>query len=312
LGGGAAAGEGGTGGAANGGCAVGQLVQAVFDERGGSLELCGARVTMPPGTIEEQRTVGLSIVDLPPESPAWLDPGGYAFQVDVEGDLPTDGSAPLYVVVPHFETTRYVYLYAHIAGTWNYLEACTREADHIGQEAWAPGVFVALVEQEDFPQSVTGLGSGTVEVGFDGAVSVFDLDAETIETHAIYDGGQDGRTVTLSATKQSSDSSLERLRIDFGIDPHGSATLIQVTYGSTADVNGFWSYLPFHPGTALVELTGDSNDDLTGSVSADLTRGETVMPFSASFDVAVERYRYPPEGYCNLPEGDDASVARGP
>lgn len=298
-----AAGEGGAGGAPAEGCSVGRRVQAVFDDGGGSLALCGAEVTMPALVLEEPRVVSLSIVDLPPGSPTWLDQAGFAFEVEVEGELPAGEIAPLSVVVPHIETTRYVYLYTYVDETWGYLEACTREADRIGQEARNEGVFVALVEQEDFPTNVTGLGSGSVEVTFDEAVSTFDLDANTIETHAIYDGIDGNRSVTLSATKEATDSSLERLRIDFSIDETGAATLIQITYGSTADLNGFWSYLPFQPGAASVELTRDENNQLTGSVSAELTRGEAVEPFSATFDVVVEKYRYPPEGYCNIPEG---------
>jgi hypothetical protein len=297
------AGEGGAGGAPGEDCAVGHRVQAVFDVTGGSLALCGAEITMPPGVLDEARTVSLTVVELPPESPGWLDQAGLAFEVEVEGDLPTGEVAPLDVVVPHAETTRYVYLYTYVADMWGYLEACTREADRIGQEAWNEGVFVALVEREDFPESVTGLGSGSVEVTFDEVPSTFDLDADTIETHAIYDGVDGNRSVTLSATKEAAGSSLERLRIDFGIDETGDATLVQITYGSTADVNGFWSYLPFQPGAASVELTHDENGELAGSVSAELTRGEAVEPFSAAFDVVVEKYRYPPEGYCNIPEG---------
>jgi len=301
--GGARGGEAGGGGAPSADCSVGRRVQAVFDETGGSLASCGAELTMPPGVLEEPRTVGLTVVDLPPNAPAWLDQAGLAFEVDVEGELPAGDIAPLNVVVPHRETTRYVYLYTYVADSWGYLEACTRESERIGQEAWSEGVFVALVEQEDFPTSVTGLGSGSVDVTFDETVSSFDLDANTIETHAIYDGSGENRNVTLSATQEAADSSLERLRIDFSIDETGEATLIQVTYGSTADVDGFWTYLPFHPGAAAVELTRDENNELTGSVSAELTRGEAVAPFSATFDVVVEKYRYPPEGYCNIPEG---------
>lgn len=298
-----AAGESGAGGATSGDCEIGRRAEAVFDERGGSLELCGAEVTMPPGVLDEPRMVTLSIVDLPPGAPDSLAQGGPAFAVDVEGELPTDGGAPLSVIVPHIATTRYVYFYVYAADTWNFSEACTQESERIGQEAWTEGVFVALIETEDFPATVTGLGSGSVEVSFDGATSTFDLDADTIETHAIYDGSEDGRTVTLSATKEASDSSLERLRIDFAIDAEGAASLTQITYGSTADVNGFWSYLPFFPQNASVELSRDSDGELAGTVSTELTRGEMTSPFSASFAVVVEKYRYPPEGYCNVPEG---------
>jgi hypothetical protein len=302
--GGAPAGEGGAGGTPSAGCTTGDEAHAVFDENGGLLELCGAEVTMPPGVLAEPRTLTLSIVSQPPGVPQSLAAGGPAFEVEIEGDLPATESAPFYVIVPHVETSRYVYLYVHAGGAWNYVEACTREADRIGQEAWSEGVFVTLVETEDFPASVTGLGSGTVDVTFDEVANSFDLDSGAIETHAIYDSTGDGRTVTLSATKEAADSSLERLRIDLGIDNDGNASLIQVTYGSTADAEGFWSYLPFFPQAAQVELTRDQGGELTGSLSTELTRGETLSPFSASFDVVVERYRYPPEGYCNLPEGD--------
>jgi hypothetical protein len=298
------AGGAGAGGAPPDECAVGRSRRATFDETGGSLELCGAVLVLAPDVLEEERSVTLSIVALPAGAPEALEAGGLAFEVEVEGELPETASAPLSLVVPHFETSRYVYLYQHASGMWNYIEACTRESDHIGQEVWSEGVFVALVETEDFPTSVTGLGSGSVAVDFDGSESTFDLDADTIETYAIYDRTDGARSVTLSATKEASDSSLERLRIDFSIDDDGAATLIQITYGSTADVNGFWSYLPFFPQSAVVELIQDDDGELTGSVTTELTQGEVLRPFSADFDVVVERYRYPPEGYCNLPEGD--------
>src|SRR5687768_14586650 len=67
------AGDAGAGGAASDDCAVGRRVQAVFDDTGGALALCGAALTMPAGVLEEPRTVSLSVVALPPESPTWLD-----------------------------------------------------------------------------------------------------------------------------------------------------------------------------------------------------------------------------------------------
>jgi hypothetical protein len=303
---GAEAGNAGVAGAAHIECATGASIEASFGPEGGLVEWCGARVEMLVGMLTEPAAVTLTIVDLPAAPPFPLTAAGAAFDVQVSGGVAAAGTtAPLTILVPHEPTTRYLWFYRHDPKDgWQQIEACRSDESVIGQTVFTDGIFVALADTDDFPHSTSGLGSGRIDVTFQNTPSSFDLDARNISTFAIYDASASGeRAVTLSATQPLSASHLERLLVKLHIGSADKASLIEVTYGFTGDIDGLWSYLPFDTGPASITLTDRTGDHLAGSFDAELRRGDARSVLSGRFDVMVQKFRYPPELSCEFPEG---------
>ena len=296
-------GHGGSGGDDGGvACDVGSQTEGRIGARGGVLELCGARIAIAAGTLTSPRTVRLTLVTVPDDAPVWLEPAGAAFTVDVEGGLPASAAPPLSVLVPHAPTTRSLYFYRHDPDAgYQPIEACTVTDEQIGQELYVDGTFVALMDREDFPDSVDGLGSGTIDATLQGEQRSYDLD-EGFATYAIYDEALPGEwNVTLSVAQAPSDDELRRVLIKLAVAADGSASLIELTYGSTAD-GGFWGYLPFDPAPPAVSVTR-TGQQLAGSIEVEVRRGDESAPLSLQFNVTVDKFRFPPELACSFPEG---------
>jgi hypothetical protein len=285
-------------------CAVGSYSEAEIGAAGGELDHCGARVAIAAGALDSVRNVRLTVVALPDGAPSWLEPAGAAFDVEVEGGVPPAAQPPLSVLVPHASTTRSLYFYRYDAQDgYQPIEACTVTDRAIGQDVSVGGTFVALMDREDFPDSTDGLGSGTIDATFMGEQRSYDLDDDGFATFAIYDEAVPGEwSVTLSVAQVISDVELRRVLIKLAIANDGTATLIEVTYGSTAAPNGLWSYLPFDPEPPAITVTRDGQG-IVGSLEVELRSGDATELLSADFDVTVDKFRYPPELACGFPEG---------
>lgn len=289
-------------------CEVGAQVTGSFGPSGGSVSLCGATMAFDEGVLTEERGVTLSIVPLPAPAPYPLEAGGLAFHVDVEGDIPTSTPlGPLSVSVPHEATTRYRHLFRYDPTEgWQGIESCPELETAIGQKMYVDGTYVALIDTEDFPDSVDSLGSGSMESTFDATTTTFDLASSEFNTYAIYDQGEDGsRNFAISATKPVDTSTLY-VQAKFGVDAAGTPTLIEVTYGEIGG-GGLWSFNPFQGTTPTITLTTNDGNHVAGSFEAVMQMGppeEAMMEMlSVTFDATAGKFRYPPEGFCELPEG---------
>jgi hypothetical protein len=290
-------------------CEVGASTTGSFGPSGGSVSLCGASVSFAEGVLAEERSVTLSIVAVPEAPPFPLEAAGLAFNIAVEGGVPTDTpDGPLSVLVPTLETTRYRYFFRHDpTDGWQGFEACTVEPMAIGKNVYLDGTFVALVDTEDFPENLDSLGSGAMESTFDGAVTMFDLAGEEFNTYAIYNQNQDGsRAFQLAATKPETAESFLYLLVKFDVDKDGVPNLIEVTYGVVGG-GGLWSFNPFQGTTPTITLTTDDGAHVAGSFAVEMqqitTEGTLTEMLSVSFDATAEKFRYPPELECGIPEG---------
>jgi len=269
-------------------------------EAGGTILLCGASVAVAADVLREPVGLTLRVVELPEPLPYSLEQAGLAFALEIEGTVPSLPEPPFSVLVPHGPTTRHLYFY-RVAGEYQQIEACTAEEKVIGQTVGVAGTYVALVDVEDFPESRTDLGSGSLETSFDGQMDSFDFDSKEFDTYAIYDEAGDGsRTYTLSATKPLPADNLTVARLTFVQAPDGSAEMIEVTYG---DLNGLWSYLPFNSGTSEIAVKSTPGVGLEGTFSVELMLGEQKKTLSGSFAAQADKYRYPPSLSCGTIDG---------
>jgi hypothetical protein len=155
-----------------------------------------------------------------------------------------------------------------------------------------------------YPDSVGGLGDGTVDLTFLATSTTYDVDQEG--SYAIFSSSESGgRSITLQLYRSLQPEGIESLKIDFAVGPGGlDGKLIQANFTST--VQGGFSYidgLVGKDGSITVEETADGR--YVGSLSATLQGGDPPHeePLTATFDVAVEKYAFPPELSCNFPEG---------
>jgi hypothetical protein len=285
-------------------CEVGAEATGSVGPAGGSLSLCGARVAMTAGVLDAERELTLRIVALPEPAPYPLEAGGLAFEVKLEGGVPPAAMAPLEVIVPHLATSRYTYFFRHDASEgYQQIEACTVEEMAIGQAVYADGIYVALVDTEDFPTPSDQLGAGMLTATFDATMSTFDLASSAFNTYAIYDQGEDGsRNFALSAS-QAEGEDTRYLRASFAVDAAGTPLLLEVTYGLLSE--GLWGYSVADAAAPAPTFTLDTNDGehVAGSFMAELRMGDASQAVSVSFDATAGKFRYPPELSCGMPEG---------
>lgn len=291
---GATSGAGGSGGAA-GSCSEGTRFSAEFGPLGGALEGCGAKLEIDPNILPANTEVSLTVVALEAAPPGGLEQAGLAFELEAAGDVPPADKPPLHLWLPHAETQNYLYFFRRTTD-WEGIEACEVTEQQIAQRVAVEGTYVALVSSESFPESRQGLGSGTLTESFRGESHSYDLDSGEFDTYAIYDEGGDGsRGYVLSATQPDGNGGTRLLRLNFS--QAGDAwSFNEVTAG---DLNGLYGYLPFDT-SIPAEITVDSlsGTSLRGQFSVEVNLGDDKQLLEGTFDVSVEKYRYPPEGVC--------------
>jgi len=283
----------------NFGCTVGDEASATFDATGGVLTLCGASVTVDAGSLTEALGVTLRVVETPADVPYPFEAAGPAFELTLDGVVPHVTPQALSILVPHGITTRHVFFYRHTAAFgWEEVEACTAGAEIIGQRMSVSGTYMALADTVDFPGDLDGLGSGTLVSGFPGEDRTWDLDADEIDTYAIYNEGEDGtRGITLSATVLDDEGNLAVLNLKLGASPEGEGGVLQINFGNTADPDGYWVFGPFEE-TANFTIVSMEGETLQGVVVAPVTRADVTETLTVEIDVTMELYRYAPELVC--------------
>ncbi len=281
------------------GCLVGEEASATLGAEGGTLPLCGASVTIDAGALSTPLGLTLRVVETPAGIPHPFEAAGPAFELTVDGAVPVVFPQALSILVPHATTTRHLFFYRHtVTDGWQEVEACTVDATVIGQRMSVGGTFIALADTVDFPSGVEGLGAGTLASSFQGVDRTWDLDSGSIDTYAIYnEDPSGGRAITLSATVIDDQNQVEFLNIKMNTTPQGEGGVLQISYGSTADPDGSWVYLPFED-TASVTIDFMEGEALRGTLTAPLERGGLTETITIDFDVTMELYRYAAELVC--------------
>lgn len=276
------------------GCAP---VQAEIGPAGGTLRLCGAVLTVPPDAVESPVLFGIAPVDEPDAAPFDMELAGPAFRF-----TPDDVYFPIApsIRVPREDARRGgIAMHDPTEQEFFMIEACEVSRGGVQQYSGILGTFAAVRYIGDLPVSTQGLGDGTLEATIAGTTHLHDLDTPGANW-AIYNDLPDGRKLITVSTLKDVPNGIEAVRLDFTIDPQaGTGDLAQIS--ALGSVSG--SFIAGIMGEATLVLGDISDGRIRGTIDATLASGADTVAFDAQFDIAAERYYFPPSLSC--PGGGD-------
>jgi len=271
-------------------------VQATLDTEGGTLRLCGAQLSVPPGTLSQPSLFGIERMAEPPPTPFDMELAGAAFRfttnatslanrVSVRVPRGDDRRGGLAVLDPHENVLVLI-------------EACQTSPTGTQQFVNGLGTFAAIRYLGKLPENTLGLGDGTVTTTMSGTVREFDIDGPG-RNFAVYQDLPDGsRQVLVNAMNELRDGEFDFVRMDLVANAAtGSGELNQISVLGTAS----GSYIQGILGTASITFGDLSDGRVRAHVQATLMSGPASVPFEATMDVGVERFIFAPELSC--PEG---------
>lgn len=293
----------GGGGAGGGPLSCDEPKSAVIGPDGGELSHCGATLVFPEGALAEDEEITISVEAAPPEAPFERELAAPVFVMTPE--FP-ELALPVSLTLDHDAAGSRIYLarYDDAEQTYFGIESCETTETTIQQFVGALGTWTVLRDVNDYPDSTQGLGDGTIDATFLDTETNFDLDSQG--SYGIYQSSESGdRVVTLIAWNEI-EGGIQQLRLDFNVDATGTdGQLVQATWTDTVTSMGysFIDGLVGSGGTFTVTETEDGR--FQGEVTANMSGGNppTEEPLSATFDVAVEKYAFPPEQSCPGGEG---------
>jgi hypothetical protein len=275
---------------------VSGAAEALIGPEGGSLSFCGAVLEVPAGALASETTFGIAIEPAPPPAPFERELASLPF---VLSPANPDLSAPVSITLPHDDLPSRFELARVIDGSYQTIEACEVTPSTIQQWVFLLGGYAALRDVNDYPDGPTGLGEGLVDLTFLMADSTFDVDAPG--NYAIFASQPDGGSLVTLRTLRDVPGGVESLRADIAVEAGGqSGTLIQVEWISTVSSEGY-SYIDGLVGSAgSLVVTTTFEGRLVGELTATVQGGDPPHeePLAATFDVAVEKFTFPPELVC--------------
>ena len=286
----------GTGGQ-GGGDACGVPTTATIDAAGGEIEHCGATLVVPPDAVSRPTTLSIVVIDPPAAAPFNHELISPVYEVSPE--MP-ELLAPVSLRIEHTPVEGYVKLarFESAIGGFGAIEACDVTETSIQQFVGQLGTWAVLHDTNDYPDSTTGLGDGTIDLQFLGQDVVYDLDDPL--SHGIYQDSADGtRVVTLTGRREVA-GGLEQFHVDFVVPEVGEPALVQLDWISTVTGTGY-SYIDGLIGSGgMIAVDRTPEGRFVGTLSANAVGGDQQHEeaLSAGFDVAVELYAYPPELVC--------------
>lgn len=278
-----------------GGCA--ERVMATIGPEGGEVVHCaGARLVVPAGALAEPTELAIERVTGVPDPFAPYVLAGDAFRFEpmtpaladsVEVVLPHDGGARMEMAVV-------------VDDAWLVIEACNVTETTISQTFHALGTFVALRDPTPYPDSVTGVGEGTIAYTFGDVTDTLDADPHG---YAIDSDPGEARSLTL-LYRRSDDTGLVQVDVRFTIAADGLVEPLQIQRADTS-VSEIWSAdVIATPDDLTITITSDVGGAIEGTIDATLHLGEMTRPFSATFSATPGLFRFPPELVCeDLPKG---------
>lgn len=272
-------------------------VQAEIGPAGGTLKLCGAVLVVPPDAVEAPTVFGIEQVAEPDAAPYDMELAGPAFRF-----TPDDVYFPIApsVRVPREDARRGGFaMHDPTEQEFFLIEACEVSAGGVQQYSGILGTFAAVRYTGDVPPNTQGLGDGTLDATIAGTLHQHDID-EPGANWAIYNDLEDGRRLVTVSTLKSVADGIEAVRLDFYVDmAAGTGELVQIS--AIGSVNG--SFIAGIMGEAAISFGDLSDGRLRGSIDATLASGQDSIAFDATFDIAAERYYFPPSLSC--PGGGD-------
>ncbi len=283
-------------------CEVGASASLSIGPAGGRLSLCGASVTVPAGAMATPVTFGIEMVaaPTPPAEPRVLAGPAFRFTPD---DVVLSG--PVDVAVPHGGATGRLEIYAVVGGELFGFEACTSDAETIGQTfgsidgfvLGALGTFVAVQDTYAYAETKDDLGNGTLTAMVGARALAFDVGPDGFALDEVY-----GPFVGLTVETMVPGADFEQLRVQLVVPENGPVDVIHVQWFSMIEL---WSLgVPGAPGTTgTSDVVVGADGRLRGDVSGTLSSGEQSIAFTATLDVVADYWRYPAERVCpGLPE----------
>ncbi len=270
------------------GCAP---VQATIDAQGGSLRLCGAQLVVPAGAVDAPTVFGIERLDVAPPAPFDMEAAGAAFRF-----TPDDvafAQSPSVRVPREDERRGGLAVFVPVEESLVLIEACQHSVGGVQQFVDRLGTFAAVRWQGVLPLNTQGLGDGQVHATAGGVATDYDLDAPG-NNYAIHQDRPDGgRSITISAMREG--DAFEFLRLDLGVDAAGTGgDIVQVS--QLGSVSG--SFIAGLLGEASITFGDLSDGRVRATVTATLANGSVSVPFEATFDIASERYVFPPALSC--------------
>jgi hypothetical protein len=245
--------------------------------------------------LAERTQVGLRLEE-PPAPLPWEreSAGGGVFTL-----LPTGISVPgTHLELPHATgVERPVELWHWDAENgWGIMELCEWDEDSVGQTISWFQTYTVLRNENVFPPSSAGLGTGTItEDAGPFAPHAWDVD----DGYAFHDLSKDGsRTIFLEILKPHA-----YLRATIPVSADGVPSLLEVATRDPFDPDGFWHYTAPLDGEGLQTVAGGlTGDHLQATIATTLFHGPKgavdTQPASWTFELSTERYQFPLEGGC--------------
>lgn len=278
-------------------CEAGASTTATLDAAGGTVEFCGARLTVPADAVESASTFSIEVAESDAEAPAGYVLVGSAFSFAIDGELVKD----VQVAVPFVANGRPVELLQRIDGAWVAIEACEVTEDTIGQSVALDAAFVAATADRDYPDGPSGLGDGAIDLVFNGEPLSLQLDDDDYVFHM--DDPSTNRAIDLNIINSLDEGVAFSFRMQMSVGPDGSS-LLSVQYGDTGET-GLYNYIaPVHGPPALFEILRDG-DRVSGSAAVTVYQGEGSGDLEIEFDLGSEAYRFPPDLVCPGGEGGE-------
>lgn len=268
-------------------------VQATIGAEGGTVRLCGAQLSVPPGAVSQPSMFGIERALEAPPAPFDMEFAGSAFH------FTTDAAAlatRVSVRVPRSDDRRGgLAVFAPDEQALVLIEACQTSPTGVQQFVNGLGTFAALRYAGELPENTVGLGDGTLTTTTNGTVRQFDIDGPGRNFAVYQDLPDGGRQILVNAMNDLDDGQFDFVRLDLVANATtATGGLAQISVLGTAS----GSYIQNIIGTASITFGDLSDGRIRADIDATLYSGPTSVPFQASLDVGVERFIFAPELSC--------------
>jgi len=277
-------------------CHVGDTQTTTAAQAGLTLEVCGVRLELPPGLVDDGTAVTLTAIEPPLSAPfqrAFIGPV-VQVTIDQEGDLPD----PYLLHMPDTASEggyRIGATYVASTNVWSDFEVCPEEGGVVFEATYS-AVWAFFRDTEVFPASKEGLGDGTLKSTLEGASQVT---WSTDDGYAIHDVDPGGlKSVQVAARYTPTGGSVRQLSITLQESSDHSYTPLQASLLDTASTADSYAWLEPVDGPATSAHVITVGTRIVGSFVVQARGEAATVPLTIEVDVATEPYRFPPESSC--------------
>jgi hypothetical protein len=256
------------------------------------MSLCGAAIDVAPGTLDTPAEFRIEHLGAPATEPPFE--LAYASSVFRFSSSATRLMNYLRITIPQTASGRTIVPagFTDEEG-WVFIEPCELNDTAAVIDTLALGPYVVFYETYDYPDDVTGLGSGTVTATFIDERFTFDLDATG--NFAVRTEGPDTHAVQIYATHDG--TPYRRLILTLRTDALGGSP--QFVHASYATVSGPDVTTWESEDEAELTLTADAHHH-RGALRVMMrpTGGTERVELTLDLDFTTEKWRWPPELAC--------------